>query len=202
MPKGAELTEYAVDRNASRLYLVTHRAGLLSFLGHEHGIVPLEWEAQLCLADPIPAGGHGALTLRTQSLRIDSDSARAVAGLGKGPGSDDVLVIQRRMLDSDHLAAEQYPEIRLEAIAAAPEEGGQVLVRGTITMRGVSRAIDLPVRVERSEGGIHLSGSLTIRQRDFGIEPESIAGVVKVSDEVDLHFSLVAVPTERSCSAM
>lgn len=196
---GPDLLVYTVDRESSRVHIVTHRAGLLSFLGHEHAIVPHEWTVELCLADSIPTGAYGALTVRTQSLEIDSDSARALAGLGGGPGKDDVRTIQRKLLDKDHLAAEQYPEIRLQAVVVEPETEGRLLARGTITIRGVSRAIELPVTVDRSGGRTRLSGSLRIRQRDFGIEPESIALVVKVADEVDLHFSLVAVPTGRAC---
>jgi hypothetical protein len=200
---GSDLVTYVVDPVESRLYVVTHKSGLLAFLGHEHAVIPLEWTSALCLADPVPAGAHGALVMSARSLVIDSDSARSVAGLGGGPGRDDVLVIQRRLLDGDHLAAEQYPEIRLETVAAEPEARGGLLVRGTLTIRGVSRSIELPVRVERSDsvGTLRLSGSLRVRQRDFGIEPESIARVVKVANEVDLHFSLAARPTSRPCAA-
>lgn len=57
-PGPAPLHVYRADRQASRLYVVTHKTGLLSFLGHEHAIVPTVWNADLCLADPIPAGAH------------------------------------------------------------------------------------------------------------------------------------------------
>jgi hypothetical protein len=44
-----------------------------------------------------------------------------------------------------------------------------------------------------------LTGVLRVRQRDFGIKPESRVGVVRVGDRVDLHFLLLATPTSRSC---
>jgi hypothetical protein len=44
-----------------------------------------------------------------------------------------------------------------------------------------------------------LSGVLRIQLRDFGIEPESRVGLVKVSNDVDLHFEISASPTERPC---
>ena len=46
---------------------------------------------------------------------------------------------------------------------------------------------------------LNVRGTLTVRQSDFGTKPESIAGVVKVSDPVDIRFKLVALPTEDSC---
>jgi hypothetical protein len=200
-PPGSDLHEYAVDRAASRIYVVTHKSGLLSFLGHEHAIVPQEWTADLCLDEPIPAGARGTLVIQTPSLVIDSDSARALAGLGKGPSQEDVARIQDKMLDADHLAAGQYGEIRLETVALERETGGSLEVRGRITIHGLTRDVELPVQLERlADRRLRLSGVLRIRQRDFGIEPESIGGVVKVSNDVDLHFVLVALPTDRACA--
>lgn len=200
-PGPQDLRMYAVDPVSSELYVVVHRAGLLSFLGHEHAVVPTEWSAELCLEDPIPAGAHGSVVMQTSTLVIDSDSARALAGMGGGPGEDDRREIQGRMLDSEYLAAEEFPEIRLEVVAGAPEGGDSVPVEGSITLRGQTRPIELPVRVERGENGaVTLHGMLRIHQRDFGIEPESTAGLVKVSNDVDLHFALSATPTEAVCA--
>ena len=113
----------------------------------------------------------------------------------------DVAGIQAKLLDSDHLAADQFPEVRLEAVAIQPETGGGLLARARVTIRGITREIELPVHIERSRGRLILSGSLPILQRDFGIEPESIGGMVKVSNEVDLHFRLTATASSRACSA-
>jgi polyisoprenoid-binding protein YceI len=197
----AELHTYAVDREASQLYVVVHRAGLLSFLGHEHAIIPMQWSADLCLADGIPEGAHAALVLQTNTLVIDSDSARALAQMGGGPDDQARQEIHDRMLDSEHLDAEQYPEIRLDLVASAPPEGNRVTVRGAVSLHGVTRNVEFPVTFQRSNAGrLVLSGTLRIRQRDFGIEPESKAGLVKVSNDVDLHFRLTALPTEAACT--
>lgn len=195
----AELHEYVVDRTASALYVVTHRSGLLSFFGHEHAIVPEEWRARLCVADPVPEGAHGSITILTRSLVVDSEAARTVARLGRGPGDADRGAIQGKLLDEDRLAAERHPEIHLEAVATGAEVGGTLPARGTITVRGVTRPLELPIRVERSGSRLHLAGSIALRQTDFGIEPESIARVVRVSDHVDLHFGLVAGASGAPC---
>lgn len=197
-----ELSVYEVVGARSDVWVVTHKAGILSFLGHEHAIVPTDWSATLCLADPVPADGHGSIKLRTASLVIDSDSARGLAGLGGGPGPDDRRDIQGRMLDSLHLDAARYPEVEIVLSAMGPEDDGRVEVRGTVALHGVTKEVTFPLEVRRDgPSGLRLSGNLRIRQRDFGIEPESVHGVVKVSNDVDLHFSLTAVPTEESCGA-
>ncbi len=197
-----DLRLYRVVAARSGVYVETHKSGILSFLGHEHAIVPTEWSTELCLADPVPVGAHGSISIRTGSLIIDSDSARGLAGLGSGPGAADRRDIQEKMLDSAHLDSTRYPEVRIVLSAVRPEREGLVDVRGTVALHGVTRDVAFPVQIGRTdEGVLRISGDLRIRQRDFGIEPESVHGVVKVSNDVDLRFSLVAVPTEERCDA-
>lgn len=213
-----ELLEHFADLDASSVWVVTRKSGLLSFLGHEHAIVPMEWRAQLCLSRAAPTRGHGALVVSTASLVIDSDSARTLAGLGGGPGEGDVRAIQAKLLDAERLAAEAYPEIVLELSshgdsagapearplpAPGPSAGEEVLpVGGSLSLRGVSRPVAVRVAVRLGPaGGRRLRGMLRVRQSDFGISPETVAAVVKVSDAVELHFDLVALPTGRLCEA-
>lgn len=197
-----DLHVYEVDREASRLYVVVHRAGLFSFLGHEHAIVPERWSADLCLANPIPEGAHAALALETGSLVIDSDAARGLAGMGDGPDDDTRSDLQEKMLDAEHLDAAAFPEIRLELHAAEGADDHQVRVEGTIDLHGVARDVAFPVHLEHTaRGTLLMRGTLRIRQRDFGIEPESKVGLVKVADEVDLQFVLLASPTDRACGS-
>ena len=195
------LRSYVVDPGRSSIYLITHKAGLLSFLGHKHAIVPAEWTAELCLAQPIPRSAHGTVVIQARSLVIDSDSARALAGLGGGPGEDDVLEIQRKMLDVEHLDAQAYAEIVLEIDSVTSESESSLVALGRFTLRGITREVRVPIRVEWADDGtVGLEGVLRVRQRDYGIEPESVAGLVKVSNDVDLHFLLVASPTDQRCA--
>ncbi len=195
------LRSYVVDQERSSLFLVTHRAGLLSFFGHKHAIVPGEWGAELCLAEPIPRSAHGNVVIQSRSLAIDTDSARALAGLGSGPDADDVLEIQGKMLDAEHLDAQAYPEIVLKIDSVAGDGEGSLVGFGRFTLRGITQDVSVPMRIESpNDGTTRLSGVLRIRQRDFGIEPESKAGLVKVSNKVDLHFLLVAAPTDQPCT--
>lgn len=197
----SQLRAYVVDRAASRLYIVVHKAGLLSFMGHDHAIVPTEWTAELCLSDPISRGARASVTIQTGSLVLDSDSARALADMGAGPNEAERRDIQSRMLDSTNLAAERYPEVRLD-VHATDSTGGQdrAAVEGSITLRGITHDVAFPVHVDRGdERELLLSGSLRIGMRDFGMAPESRAGLVKVSNDVDLHFAVVAARTERPC---
>ncbi|MBI4546289.1 MAG: YceI family protein [Gemmatimonadetes bacterium] len=195
--------EYTVDPSASHIYVVTHRSGLLSFLGHEHAIIPTDWTATLCFDEAAAEASSAAFTVNTRSLVIDSAPARALAGLGGGPGEEDVREIQGKMLDEAHLAAETHPQLLFETTSVQHAGPGLLTVRGRLTIRGVTSEVQLPVRMESSgPETIHLSGTLRVRQSAFGIRPESVAGVVKVADPVDIHFALRGTASGRICPAI
>jgi hypothetical protein len=197
------LRSYAVDPDASSLWVVTHRSGLLGFLGHEHAIIPLEWSASLCAADPLPRSAHGSVVIRTASLVIDSDSARALAGMGEGPGEDDRREMQEKLLDPERLDADGHPEIELRVDSVAPEDEGSVVGFGRLTIRGVTLDVAVPLQVDRDpDSRLTLAGQVRVRQTDFGIEPESVARVVNVADEVDLYVGLVAARGDTVCEAV
>lgn len=197
----AEARRWRVVEDASHLVVVVDRAGLLSFLGHRHAIVPQEWRAEMCLAGTRPPTGHGRIVISTAALVIDSDSARSLAGLGEGPGAEDRREIQEKMLSERFLAASSDPEIVIGTTEVRPAEEGRLEARADVTVRGTTRSVSFPVQYEEGAGGrIRLRGSVGIRQTAFGIEPESIGGVVEVRDEVELRFDLLLEPTEEGCS--
>lgn len=188
--------------DASDLVVRIDRAGLLSFLGHRHAVIPREWSARLCLTDERPPAGSGTVRIDTESLVIDSDSARALAGLDDGPGEDDRREIQEKLLSDRFLAADDHPEIVLETTGLRVDDD-ELEVRADLTIRGVTREVTVPVAFEELDGArLRLHGSLTVQQTDFGIEPESIAGVVNVDDEVELIFDLTAEPTGEACAPL
>lgn len=189
-----------VDGAASHIYVVTHRSGLFSFLGHEHAIVAPVWTAEICWDEGAPANSRARLEIDARALIIDSADGRALAGLGRGPSAGQRDQIQRKMLDADYLAVEQHPELKFETLSVSSADAGSVKLRGQLTIKGVTHEVELPVTIETSHPNeVRLSAALTIRQSHFGIKPESIAGVVKVSDPVDLHIAIKAAATDRAC---
>lgn len=201
-PAGAQRTgsELQVEAGASRIYVVTHRTGLLSFLGHEHAILAGKWNARICWDPPAHTGSFARFDVDARALDIDADSARALAGLGKGPSPSQRAQIQRKLHGDQGLATQQFPELRFESHAVGATANNTLVVHGRLTIREVTRDVELPVTVQQDDAGIlTLVGKLTVQQRSFGIRPESIAGVVKVADPVDLHVRLVGTPLRTGC---
>ncbi|HEY0673850.1 MAG TPA: YceI family protein [Longimicrobiales bacterium] len=192
---------YEFDPAQSRLYVVTHRTGLLSFLGHEHAILVRRWSGFVCTAQSTPMDGYGALVADARSLEIDTDSARALAGLGGGPSERQLRTIRAKLVDSEHLAIERYPEIRLDSLVVMQRANDQWLADGMLTIRGVAKPVRIPFTIASPDSAaLRFTGNITIRQSHFGLKPESIAGVVRVSDPVDIHFDLTAKAASQSCN--
>ena len=187
------------DAGASRIYVITHRTGLLSFLGHEHAILAPRWSAALCWDAPAHAGSHAEIVIEAAALEIDADSARALAGLGKGPSPRQRAQLQRKLHAENNLDSERYPELRFRS-SSVRAAGDTLLIQGMLTVRNLARAVELPAIVQPRAGGeFWISGMLRVRQSDFGIRPESIGGVVKVADVVDIHVGLLVIATSAEC---
>lgn len=194
------LPEWRIDPQTSQIYVVTHRAGLLSFLGHEHAILAPAWSATFCWDGDSPANAYASLTIDTPRLVIDSDRARDLAELGHGPSAEQRETLQHKMLDDQHLAAATYPEIQFTSRSMEMEDARTLLVHGRLTIRDVTNDVKVPLTIERDKADpLRISGTLSVKQSAFGIEPESVAGVVKVKDAVDIHVLLDATATDRSC---
>ena len=184
-----------VDGAASRIYVVTHRTGLLSFLGHEHAILAHKWSADVCLDEPTHAASRAILSIDARALDIDADSARVLAGLGGGPSEKQRTQIYAKLHDAKGLATAQHSEIRFETVRVTAAGTGQLRIHGRMTIKGVTRNVEMPVSIDRRDSGyLAFSGKSSFRQSEFGIRPESIAGVVKVADVVDLHVSIIGRP--------
>lgn len=184
---------------ASRIYVITHRTGLLSFLGHEHVILAPRWSATLCWDAPSHAGSRAEIVIDARALEIDADSARALAGLGKGPSAQQRAQIQRKLHAERNLDSDRYPELRFRSSSVRAADD-TLFIQGTLTIRNQARRVELPAMVQqRGSTEFWLAGLLRVRQSDFDIRPESIAGVVKVADVVDIHVGLLATVTAAGC---
>lgn len=184
----------------SELYVLVDREGVLSFLGHEHVIAPRQWEGSFCWRPEVPEEASGEVVVATAALVIDAARDREAVGMGEGPSAEDVEEIQEKLLDAERLHAEAHPELRLSVRELEGSTEGQLTARGEIQIRGSSREVEFPVEVEDDGSGeLRVAGRFRLRQTDVGIEPESVARVVRVADEVEIRFDVIAAATGADC---
>lgn len=182
----AEPRRYVVDSTASRLLVHVEKAGLLSVAGHAHEIEAPFRQGAIAFDPKDLPGSTVDLTVDAAALRVK----------GEGEPAQDVPKVQAAMVGPECLDTARFPLIRFAATAASAKPGAkgavELVVRGKLTLHGVSRDLTVPVHVDVEGESLRASGSTKVRQTDFGIKPISVAGVVKVKDEVVIEWRLVA----------
>jgi polyisoprenoid-binding protein YceI len=158
----------------------TGRTGAAAKAGHDLLIDVTEWQATVEVGDgPTPSG---------VLLDADATSLHVREGTGgmQALGEDDKASI-RETIDEDVL--KRHPvEFRSTSVEVS-SDGGRITVQGDLTLVGTTR----PIAVELTVGDAgRLSGSVTIKQTDWGISPYSaLFGALKVADDVEVAIDVV-----------
>ena len=96
------------------------------------------------------------------------------------------------------LEVAKYPEIVFESasVKSTPQASGfKLVVTGRLTLKGRAVPVEIPLDARRAaDGSIEAKGEVSLNLRDIGIEPPSVAGVVKVKDRFRLEFEIHAGP--------
>src|SRR5512134_1822782 len=173
---GAETEAYAVDATASRVRIHLGRAGLMKFLGHEHAIEAPLSQGRVEVVDGDPT--RSRVALRFESARLSVVPGSEPAG--------DIPKVEERMRGPEVLEVTRYPEIRFASTSVRGPAGAdarfRLVVAGLLTLRGRSFPVEIPLEVVRDGAGIAARGEVGLKLRDLGIEPPSVAGVVKVAN--------------------
>ncbi|MEW5850782.1 MAG: YceI family protein [Myxococcota bacterium] len=197
----AEPVVLQVDHSQSFVVARTGVEGALRTLGHEHGILATAWSADITFDAENAAATRVQVSVPVRELRIDTPDALQRAGLTKGPSEKDVRKLQDTMVNR-FLEASEHPTITFRTTEVVVEGPEQVVLVGPLTLHGHTQTVRIPARVQSiADGGVQVEGSFTIRQTDYGIQPESILGVVRVSDPVRIRFSVTARPTSVKAEA-
>jgi polyisoprenoid-binding protein YceI len=185
----AQPEAYVVDAAASRVRLHLGRAGLMGFLGHDHEIEAPIAEGRIEVRDGDPT---------RSSVALRFESARLAVVRGSEP-ADDIPKVEERMRGPEVLEVARYPEIAFASTSVRNQakDGSRVLivVAGTLTLRGRSFPVEVPLEVVREALGLAARGGLDLNLRDLGVEPPSVAGVVKVANRFRLEFEIRATVT-------
>lgn len=181
---------YAVVASESRLAIQVGRSGLFKFAGHEHEVLARSFAGRI-LADP-DAPERSSVSLRFESA--------ALWVSGRGEPTEDVPKVQEAMLGPKVLDVARFPSVVFQSKRVAGKPVGpktyELQLEGELTVRGVTRPLTLPLRVELGDDRLVASGRASLCQSVFGIQLISVAGVVKVKDELAIEFQIVARPED------
>jgi polyisoprenoid-binding protein YceI len=176
---------YTLEAAHSRLTIHVGKTGVFGFAGHEHEIVAGTFRGTATFDPERIAQSSVDLTFEAGGLRVAAE----------GEPAGDAPQVQAAMVGATCLDAGRFPAIRFvsKSVAAAGPagpNGGDLALRGELTLHGVTRPFTLRVHLDVTGQLLEATGTTTLRQTDFGITPISKAGVVKVKDELTLSWRI------------
>ena len=164
-----------VDTERSTLTVFVYKSGMFSAFADDHVIrAPI---ASGTISDEAPLAV--SIEVKAASLKV----------LDPKLSADKRADVQARMLGPEVLDTAAHPDITFRSTEIAPAGELRWTVTGELSIHGKTQPAKFAV--ERREG--RYRGTATLKQRDFGIQPISIAGgAVKVKDELKVEFDIVA----------
>jgi polyisoprenoid-binding protein YceI len=182
----AEPRTYVVDPERSAVAIHIGRAGLFKFAGHEHEVLAPRFGGEI-QADPLDlAGSSVSLTFDATSLRVSE----------KGEPPEDVPKVQQRMVGPELLDVARFPSVTFRSTKIEGREAGkgayELKITGELMVHGVARSTVVQVRVEVAGDALTATGGFVLRHTDFGLTPVSVAGVVKVKNEISIDYKIQA----------
>jgi len=182
----ADAGHYKLVPAESRVQIHVGTKGLLKRFGHDHDVFARAFTGDVDVEVTHPADAH-------VTAMFDSKSLDIVPGT---ESEDDAPKVRKTMLGPKVLDSERYPQITVTSrhLTATPVRPGvfDVQLDGDLTLHGVVKPIQVPMRVELTADRLVARGSTTIRQSDFGISPVSVAGgTIKAKNDITIQFTLV-----------
>lgn len=182
-----------IDPARSEIVVTVRRGGALARLGHDHVVASHAITGMVA-----PRAGRADLGFRLDQLVVDEAPLRALARLDTQPSPEAIAGTRTNML-TRVLDAERFPDVSLAvtgAPLAGPLTGVPLTLTLAVTLHGVTRSVATQAQVTVDPAGsLSASGTLALRQSDFGITPMSILnGAMTVQDAMELRYSIVAVP--------
>jgi len=186
-------TLYQINPAASQVDILVYRGGTLARLGHNHVMTSKAVTGRVWL-HPQLEKSRFELSFPVAQLVVDDAEARRAAGAEFPPDipQGDKDGTRKNMLRAEVLDAEQFPQVRLQAVRVSGSQAApQITTR--ITIKDASREIEVPAKVTVDGSRLTAAGEFDVQQSDFGMKPFSVAlGAIAVKDQLHIKFELVA----------
>ena len=140
------------------------------------------------------AAAEGGCEVRGWVLDLPAERAALGPAFASTLSESSIASTREHMLGQDGLQAERYPLLSIHALEVQGE-APWFSARVAITLHGQMRELQVPLQVSGLPERVQASGSLVLRQSDFGIRPYSaLGGLLAVQDDLVVTFSVVGEP--------
>ncbi len=182
-------SRFVFDTKRSRITVQAFATGVLSAMGHNPKIDIRKFAGEVEFDPEVLGAGGLHLTIQSASLSVLNDI------------SDKDRREIERVMNSDVLEVDRYPEIRYDASAISVSKLDNDLysadLNGDLSFHGVTRKQPVTVRIAMMGERLRASGDFSMRQSAYGIKPVSVAGgALKLKDELRFSFDVIANSAE------
>lgn len=179
-PAAAQTLETPVSHQSSTVGFTVFAKALFTF--KEEGLFK-KFDGQVAYDPADPTATRMALTVYTAS--IDTRNTE----------HDDML------RSPDFFDVDQYPTMRFVSTGVTVQRDGGLLVSGDLTIRGISKRVDVPVRIQPQTSGKaagpRFDTTFEIDRTEFGLNgsPKFAGFNVSIAKNVKIHLAIALAMT-------
>lgn len=183
---------FTLDPGKSTVRIYVFRGGRAARAGHNHVLSAPQFTGYFCLPVTGVSDRRFDLVFRLDQLEIDKPEYRSAVGgaFTSVLTPEDIEGLRGHMLGDNNLQADKFPFVIVHSLQVTGESP-KFAARVQIEMHGQKREMWVPLGVEGLPEHLSVTGSLVLRQTDFGVRPYSVfGGLIAVQDEVVIEFKL------------
>ena len=179
-------SRYALDAGRSTFTVQAFSTGLLSAFGHNPKIAirDIQGEVQFVATGNTLEDPQVHIKIRADTLEVIDDIS-----------DKDRREIHRQMYD-EVLEVDRFPDILYDCSRVTLSGAGDrywAALSGELTLHGETHPLAISARVILTGDILRASGEFSVRQKEFGIAPVTVAGgAIKLKDEIKCRFDIVA----------
>jgi polyisoprenoid-binding protein YceI len=184
----SEPATYKVVAGESQMSVHVGTAGLFKMFGHDHNIEVKGISGSVDWDENDPAASRFVLEVDASSLVVADEEL----------SEEDRAQVQSDM-ESKALASKENPKIVFQstAVEADKAQGAahRLKIKGNLSLRGVTKPVEVPVTLEVANGRITAKGEMELDSGNWGVpQISAVGGSVKTKEELKLTYEIVAVP--------
>ena len=185
---------YRILEPQSELRILVMRGGPLARFGHNHVVGGPVIRGEIRLGEDLSDSSF-ELEIDLAAMEVDRPEWRREEGEDflSTPDPEDIAGTRENMLGEKVLDVARFP-IATARSAGILGQAPDFSVLARVTLKGKTRSIPVPVRMQTKGDRLSASGEFTLTQSDFGIDPFSVLlGAISVRDDVRIRFRIEAL---------
>lgn len=95
----------------------------------------------------------------------------------------------KHLLEEDYFDAINYTKIRLESSKIEENTDGDLLLFATLSIKGITKKIEIPIDVSEKNSTLILSASMTLNRKDFNVGGRSF--VLSNNVKIQVEYSAI-----------